>query len=410
VTARSAQIALTVAERLLDPEAVAAAVPGAAAGSLARGLAGIALLHARLAGTDPAFAAAAERHWTHAAACARHTGHEGPGVYRSPGGLAASLIIGTPYLPDPQSRRPAAAQAARWMSARAISLADQHRQYLIAGGTGTPQHAYDAITGLAGIGRVLLAAVRSGYDTEPGLMAALGTLTTMAQTRYGPRPGWWSPASAADSGTQAGSPGAATGMAHGIAGPLALLSLASLAGYTVDGQAEAIREASRWLLRWRTATAQDWPPHITETELDTGTASPVPGRRDAWCYGTPGIARSLALAGQATGDPVLTQAASAGLSSLQTRPSSQWDVEGAGLCHGYAGVLQSAAADQAATAVAALFHDRDRFGFHHAASQPGTDDPGFLTGAAGVALALADHGGLPAPPVADMWDTLLLLS
>jgi hypothetical protein len=52
----SRQQALTTAERLLNPEEVLAAVP--AGGSLS-GLAGTALLHARLATVDPVFAQAA---------------------------------------------------------------------------------------------------------------------------------------------------------------------------------------------------------------------------------------------------------------------------------------------------------------------------------------------------------------
>jgi hypothetical protein len=38
------------------------------------------------------------------------------------------------------------------------------------------------------------------------------------------------------------------------------------------------------------------------------------------------------------------------------------------------------------------------------------DRPGFLTGATGVALALADHAQLPTPPVTTAWDAILLLS
>ena len=46
------------------------------------------------------------------------------------------------------------------------------------------------------IGRILLAAVTSGHDRcEPGLIAALDTLTAMIRTRDGSRPGWWLPAS-----------------------------------------------------------------------------------------------------------------------------------------------------------------------------------------------------------------------
>lgn len=411
MNADSAQQALTVAERLLKPDDVITAVPASAAGSLAHGLAGTALLHARLSATDQVFEHAAAAHWSQAAIQAKRAGEHGVGTYQSPGGLAVSLIIGTPYLPDPQTQHDATARAARWMSARAVEVAERHRGYLAAGGVGTPWHVYDALTGLSGIGRVLLAAVQSGHDAEPGLIAALDALTTTVRTRHGARPGWWLPANEHPNGVEVDPSGAAnTGMAHGIAGPLALLSLAHLAGYSVAGQSAAIRDAARWLLRWRTDGIATWPPHVTGAELDTGVAAPVPGRRDAWCYGTPGIRRSIALAGQAIGDPALTEAAKAAITSLTARPSCQWDVEGPTLCHGYAGVLQSTATHRAAKAVMDLFDPDQRFGFQHIGNQIAKDEPGFLVGAAGVALALADHGDLPTRDVPARWDALLLLS
>ncbi len=90
----------------------------------------------------------------------------------------------------------------------------------------TPWHVYDVITGLAGTGRVLLAAHQSGHAAaEPGLLAALTTLTNhRAGSR---RPGWWLPADRHPAAVTAHPSGAATtGMAHGIAGPLALLATA----------------------------------------------------------------------------------------------------------------------------------------------------------------------------------------
>lgn len=414
----SQQQALAGAKRLLRIDDVLAAVQPAARGSLAHGLAGTALLHARLSATDSTFAAAAAAHWTEAAIQAKELGENGAGTYHSPGGLAASLTIGTPYLPDPDSQRAATARAALWLSARAVELADRHRGYLNAGGIGTPWHVYDAITGLAGIGRVLLASIDSGHNSaEPGLIAALDVLTAMIQTRYGARPGWWVSADNHPPGMHFHTSGAAnTGMAHGIAGPLALLALANMAGWSVAGQDAAIQEAAHWLLRWRTNDIAVWPPHLTGDELDSDIASPVPGRGDAWCYGIPGISRSLALAGQAIGDPQLTSAADIAMSSLAGRPVNQWDVEGPTLCHGYAGVLQSAvgsqsgAAERAAAAITASFDPTHRFGFKHQENDSTSDEPGFLIGTAGVALALADHGGLPASAVPTSWDALLLLS
>ncbi|HUY47102.1 MAG TPA: lanthionine synthetase C family protein [Streptosporangiaceae bacterium] len=412
----SSQQALTTAERLLNADDVLTAVPTAASASLARGLAGTALLHARLSLTDPAFEAAAVRHWAAAAHATRH-GDSSAGTYHSPGGLAASLIIGAGYLPDPVSQRAVTTRASRWLSARAIDLARRHRERLHAGGTGTPWAVYDTITGLAGTGRVLLAALASGHETsEPGLMAALDTLTAMILARHGNRPGWWLPASAHPAAVTVHPSGTATtGMAHGIAGPLALLSISQTAGWAVAGQRTAIQDAAQWLLHW--GTNLSWPPYVTGDELDSATTSRTSGRRDAWCYGAPGIGRALSLAGHALGNPRLTEAGNAAIAALADRAASRWDVDGPTLCHGRAGVLQCAAAshaataDRAAAAVTAAFNPQQAFAFQHLDEKGcAFDEPGFLTGAAGVALVLADHGELPAPAVPARWDSLLLLS
>jgi hypothetical protein len=68
-------------------------------------------------------------------------------------------------------------------------------------------------------------------------------------------------------------------------------------------------------------------------------------------------------------------------------------------------------ADAAAAAIAAEFTPRFPFGFrHHGPGGTALNEPGLLTGAAGVALALAEHARLPAPEVPARWDCLLLLS
>jgi lantibiotic biosynthesis protein len=410
----SRQQALATAERLLNTEEILAAVP---AGGFLNGLAGTALLHARLAAVDPVFAQAALRHW---AAAAQNPGpyRGAAGIFGSPGGLAASLIIGSAYLPDPDSQRAVTARAVRWLAARALDLAHGREEHLQAGGVGTPWPIYDAINGLAGIGRVLLAALTAGYDTaEPGLLAALRTLTAMINTQHGSRPGWWLPAGEHSSAMTVHPSGAATtGMAHGIAGPLSLLATAHAAGWSLAGQGAAIQSAAHWLLRWRTDAVYNWAPYVTGDELDSDTAQPSAGRREAWCYGAPGIGRALILAGSALADPQLTTAGEAAIASLADRPADLWDVEGPTLCHGYAGVLQSATTsqagtgDSAATAIAEAFNPRLAFAFQHLHNGVPSDEPGLLTGSAGVALALTDHGQLPAPPVSARWDRILLLS
>jgi hypothetical protein len=393
--------ALTIGHLLLETASVEDALPERSRASLAHGLAGTALLHARLSAADPAFAVAAARHWDRAAQLIRRSNAPGAGVFADRGGLAASLIIGSAMLPDPAPHHTAARQAARWLSASAGRTAETM--------SGTSWAAYDVINGLAGIGRVLLAAHAAGHnESEPGLQAALHALTRMLTPQEGPRPGWWVSAGRHPSAVAVHPSGAATtGMAHGAAGPLAFLATAYAAGHITGGQEAAIRNASQWLLRWRIPGTWRWPPAITGDQLDGRESPPVPGRSDAWCYGTPGIARALALAGHAIADSSITEAAAAAIDSLTWRPSGQWDTEGPALCHGAAGVLQSAKtslalADASASQIARDLSQERPFGF--------PTSPGLLTGAAGTALALADRGQLPATPACTGWDALLLLS
>lgn len=415
-TGQAGEAALAVAERLLEPEAVLNAVSGPDGASLAHGLAGTALLHARLAAVDPIFSTAAARHWAAAADHARRRCTRSAGVFTAGGGLATSLIIGMAYLPDPAAQQASVGRAAIWLSRQAEQLAEDLAQRQRSGHTWR-WGDYDVINGLAGIGRVLLSVVTAGQsNAEPGLIAALGALTTLIQTHHRSRPGWWVPASMQPSSVKADPSGsAATGMAHGIAGPLAFLAAARLCGLTVHGQDAAIRHTSQWVLRWKNEGTWQWPTSISGTELDAGEAR-LTGRQDAWCYGTPGISAALALAGRALDDNHLAVAADEAVASLAGRPSRTWDADGPTLCHGHAGVLQCAAgrhfevASSAASAVLSAVDATCPFAIPHTDKHVTEDRPGFLTGAAGAALALAEHASLPSTPVGTRWDCVLLLS
>jgi hypothetical protein len=401
VTSTALEQALEIGRLLADPDAVVGVLPEQHGASLAHGLAGTALMHARLSAADPALAHAAARHWERAAQLTRHSGATAPGIFANRGGLAASLILGSAMLPDPGPHQATARQAARWLSASASAVAETMND---------PSWAsYDAINGLAGIGRVLLAAHTGGHhESKPGLDIALHALTGMLAPREGPRPGWWIPASWHPSTVAVHPSGAATtGLAHGVAGPLAFLSTAYAAGHAASGQEAAIRNAAEWLLRWRIPGTWRWPPAITGDHLDGGTAPPVPGRSDAWCYGTPGIARALALAGHAIADHSIAEAATTALNSLTRRPAGRWDAEGPALCHGIAGVLQCARTSP--ELAEAAFNQITRELSRERLSGL-TRTPGILIGAAGTALTLADYGQLPTPVGSVGWDTLLLLS
>jgi hypothetical protein len=213
------------------------------------------------------------------------------------------------------------------------------------------------------------------------------------------------------------------GMAHGLAGPLAALSLAWTSGYRVDGQMEAIDEASDWLVARHIDDefGINWP-HGIPLEASTSDARwrRLPPGRDSWCYGSPGIARSLWLAGGALGSSSLQQTALAAFQAVAARPSVRWNLKSSNLCHGRAGLLMitlrfahDADTDDGRRIIPALVQqildDCDEALPFLVCDRSGTTpahDPGLLSGAAGVALALlaAVTGIEPA------WDRALLIA
>ncbi|MEU8827250.1 lanthionine synthetase LanC family protein [Streptomyces sp. NPDC048636] len=403
--ARAAACALDIARDLRVPSDVTASLSDRAAHTLCHGLAGTALLHACLAEAEPGSAKTAAAHWD---AAARLLGKAPPdGMHTGPGALAASLIIGTGYLAPHDPHQALLPRATAWLSARAAALA-RHHFHRAARAEATPWAVYDAIKGLTGIGRVLLAAHTRGHgaEAEPGLNAALTALTHMILASTGTRPGWWLPATLHPPTVRIPSSGAATtGLAHGIAGPLALLATAHRAGHTVPGQNDAIHTAAQWLLTWQTPQ-RTWPPHVSGTALDdgpSGTTTRITGRTTAWCYGTPGIAAALTGATHALGLPALNRTAAAAMASLAARSPDHWDTEGTALCHGSAGILQSALRLSCRPLVDMAAH-ATLLGATTARPH------GFLTGRAGTALTLADLGGLLSAGPTATWDCLLLLS
>jgi hypothetical protein len=273
------------------------------------------------------------------------------------------------------------------------------------------------INGLAGIGRILLAAVIAGHtQAEPGLEAAANSLTAMITTSTGGRPGWWRPAprNPAAIADPHNLDAANTGLAHGIAGPIAFLAGCQLAGWSIAAQAEAIDRAAGWLLHWR--TGDGWAPQITADDLAGTSSGPsTRGRRDAWCYGAPGVGIALVAAGRALDDQNLINAGRSVIDALSPCTGG-WDTEGPTVCHGSAGVLlcaqavgSSHTANIAADRLAGQYDPGLPFFFRHSDHGLVTDEPGLLVGAAGIALALADRNALAGPCVPTSWAAALLL-
>ncbi|WP_199034718.1 lanthionine synthetase C family protein [Glycomyces salinus] len=270
--------------------------------------------------------------------------------------------------------------------------------------TGRPARfeSYDLFTGLTGLGAYLL-------HTDPvaaelaAILDHLALLADPARCNCDGLPLWW-----VDHAPNVTDPPLAgghgnLGIAHGIAGPLALLALATIEQTTGPAHAEAIGHYLAIFDHWQQSTTTPWWPHwITLAELDANTSDqPAPGR-PSWCYGTPGIARAQQLAGIALGDRDRALTAALALRSCLTDPDQLTHVTDASLCHGWAGIYQTAwRAHQDEPDVIddhLLSHLADRI-----RPSGGSD---LLEGQPGQALAALTSRHQPNPT----WDLLLLLA
>lgn len=456
---RAGHIVADLASRLADPARVTAAVsapenteevagPSATPWtppSLSEGNTGVALLFAELSRSQPAHAEPSpcaapstttpsittppelRRHL--AAAHAHLTAAAAHPVATAPGGLfqgATSLAFAARTAAG--TRRDYAVLLEHldpFVTTHLDQLLTAEEERLAAARPGVSLQAYDAINGVAGLARYLLLRRPRPHDALARALAYLVRLTEPV-TAHGRRvPGWWVPRGTglADQDPDYPRGHFNLGLAHGIPGPLALLALAWQAGERVADQDLAIARIVAWLLRWRTAERQ-WPSVISwEQHTEPAHTPPYPGRV-AWCYGTPGVARALYLAGRALDRPDWQGCAVEALAHAIDEGRGLIDCS---LCHGWAGVLHTtwrmvhdsgdpALADRLPRLVApvlAAYDPQLPFGFRYATPRAapvrGAEHrAGFLAGAAGIALAL--HTYATGHPPATGWDGALLLS
>ena len=371
--------------------------------SLAKGAAGIALLHIErarggLAGWDAA------RAWLAAAVSVPVSAAGDSGLFAGAPAVAFALHAGG------NGRYPTAlGKLDTCVSALAYrrvwqALARIGRKDL------PPLAEFDLIYGLTGIGTYLLRRT-PGSGALESVLRYLVRLTEPLRADGQTLPGWWTGHDPSFTSSPAFAGGHANlGMAHGITGPLTLLALAARNGITVDGQDEAISRICSWLDDWR----QDndgrpwWPQWVTREDLRSRrTSQPGPGR-PSWCYGTPGLARAQQLAGIATGDTARQDLAEHALAGCLSDPAQLARINDISLCHGWAGLFQTTwrAARDARTAELAS-RDITRLLAPQTRPQAG-DGSGLLEGDAGLALAL--HTAARDMPPESGWDACLLLS
>lgn len=271
---------------------------------------------------------------------------------------------------------------------------------------------FDLISGLTGIGAYLLHR-HGGGDLLRDVLTYLVRLTAPLEAGDVVLPGWWCGDGPGNQPSQHWPGGHGNlGVAHGIAGPLALLSTAMRRGSTVAGQADAIDDICAWLDQWRSGAGAQawWPETISLTEARERTVRQPGPARPSWCYGTPGLARAQQLAALALDDLQRQRRAEDALAGCVADESQLSQLLDASLCHGWAGLVQTvwrSAADAGSDSELAAHLPRLhlRLGQHlHRYGPPGGD--GLLDGLAGVQLAQST--AMNGPPVS-RWDACLLL-
>ncbi|CAM5273961.1 lanthionine synthetase C family protein (plasmid) [Streptomyces viridifaciens] len=330
---------------------------------LSEGALGVALLH-----IERGDLAAARRHLAQAVAGGVSTGGNASLFHGAP---ALEFVLGRAGAPTRQVRE----AADKVVSAR-LAAAALRRD----GGALARPAEFDLIRGLAGLGALLLAR----EPAHPLLHQVLSYLVSLAQpVRSLGRelPGWWSEAGPADEEMPGGHGN--LGVAHGVAGPLAVLALAARHGAEVAGQREAIEVFNGWLERHE---------HGYWITLDQLSARTPPGpvtARPSWCYGQLGIARTRQVAALALGDQARREAAEDAALRVLADPARLEHVTDASLCHGWAGLLaivRAMATDSPAPGRFTLYitHLTTRL----TATLGELPKPGFLEGRAGAQLAL----------------------
>jgi lantibiotic modifying enzyme len=211
------------------------------------------------------------------------------------------------------------------------------------------------------------------------------------------------------------------GLAHGNAGILALLGQACARGVAAAEARALLAGAVPWLLAHQNPSGS---PSRFPTRI-------VPGQengssRVAWCYGDLGIAVALLVAARGAREPDWERTALGLARGAAARSLEDSGVADAGLCHGAGGnahlfnrlfqatgdpVLGQAARTWAGRALEMRRPGEGIGGYltlvpNQRLEKEWAEDPGFLTGAAGIGLALLAL----ATPIEPSWDRALLVS
>lgn len=397
-----------IADQLAEPRGVGTGLPDWWSQSLAHGAAGIALLHIERAASGHAGWDRAQAWLRFATSRALSIGPNAALYYGAPA-IEFLLRAAAPHLPGAARSLPAVQLATDQVVRR--RLEDAQRR--LRDGGRPPLAEFDCIRGLAGLGALLLRRADPTATPLDEVLAYLVDLTEPLQHGDHRLPGWWTDLAPNSTLSPETFPGghANNGMAHGVAGVLAVLALSLRQGSTVDGQVGAIERILAWLDRWRQPGAARpwWPYWITREELRTARTNEDGPRRPSWCYGTLGLARAQQLAAIALNDPARRAMAEHAAAAALVDAEQLGRTEDVSLCHGYAGLIHIAtllAEDSPAPSVIADHLPALLSALTTTVARTPSTGPGWLEGQAGTALALHALVGRPATG----WDRALLIA
>ncbi|MFE0380031.1 lanthionine synthetase C family protein [Streptomyces inhibens] len=432
------RIVADLAERLADPGSVVRAAtapgnldccPGRPAPqppwhglALSEGHPGVALLFAELSRTAPAHRTALHAHLT---AAARELPAPSGGCLFEGAPALAFAARAARHAPDDYAEL--LDHLDELVGAQLRALLAEESARLDAGRAGVRLGAYDTLAGAAGLARHLLLDPARHPQLLRDTLSYFVRLTRPVRAHGRTVPGWWVPTQpAVDPDARFTRGHFNLGLAHGICGPLVLLARGWEEGIRVPGHEEAMARIADHLLAFRRYDGL-WPGAIGFDDFLSGDRAPaVDDNMVAWCYGTPGVARALYLAGRALDRADWRRTAVQALGdALGLRPPGATD---SSLCHGWAGLLHltwrmaddsgdrrlAELVPRLAAPVLDAYDAALPFGFRY--ERPGLPPDrslaahraGFLEGAAGIGLALHTYATGRAP--SGHWDAALLLS
>jgi lantibiotic biosynthesis protein len=405
----TAQKALQAVDAIADSITSITALPSERDPSLGRGRAGLAVLYAWLARTGgmPQADVLARQCLDEAIETVSRQALN-ISLYGGLTGVAwAADVVGQLLDPDAEDRSEAVDDAVL----RLLSRADRWSA------------SYDLVVGLTGLGVYALQRYPRPSAVECLRLVVERLHECSQQDEHGVY--WWTPPAEIHLEFREQYPAgrADLGVAHGVAGPIALLGGICGVGVAQATARPLLEGAVRWLLA-----------HAVPTEA--GPTFPLwvaPGfepwpARCAWCYGDPGIAAALLMAARGAGDAEWEQAAVALALRASQRPASDSGVVNACFCHGAGGLAHVynrmyQATGERTLGRAALYWLERTLGFYRRARDTGgswvrgCSDPGqrqlwtwtgieLVDGVIGVALVLL----AAATSVEPTWDRMFLLS